>query len=124
MFPRYKLPLRNNHRKLLEREGVLLEFASPGISVMPIRLTAMAASSLSGKDGKSWSTSNRKMVFVPCAQFFYPGWIPMSVTSDSGAHARYSNRDGKLVIDKRFDDRVKCCSSDGAEIEMLRLNES
>ena len=129
MFPRYKTsPFETTIANLLEREGVLLEFCQSrnfhhaypvdGYGSLIIeRQRWKILVHVEQDDGYSF----------PCAQFFYPGWIPMSVTSDSGAHARYSNstKDGKLVIDKRFDDRVKSFLERWAqEIEMLRLNES
>ena len=48
----------------------------------------------------------------------------MSVTSNRGIYQRYSDGDEKLVIDKRFDDRVDPFLEQWAqEIKMLNLNE-
>ena len=127
MFPRYKTsPFETTIADLLEREGLLLEFCQSrnfrhaypveGYGSLIIeRQRWKILVHVEQEDGCSF----------PCAQFFYPGWIPMSVTSDSGTRQRYSNRDGKLVIDKRFDDDVKPFLEQWAqEIEMLRLNET
>ena len=127
MFPRYKTcPFGTTIADLLERDGLLLEFCQTrnfrhaypveGYGSLIIeRQRWKILVHVEQEDGCSF----------PCAQFFYPGWIPMSVTSDSGTRQRYSNRDGKLVIDKRFDDDVKPFLEQWAqEIEMLRLNET
>jgi len=127
MFPRYKTcPFGTTIADLLERDGLLLEFCQSrnfrhaypveGYGSLIIeRQRWKILVHVEQEDGCSF----------PCAQFFYPGWIPMSVTSDSGTRQRYSNRDGKLVIDKRFDDDVKPFLEQWAqEIEMLHLNET
>ena len=111
---------------LLEREGLLLKFcrSSNFRYVYPVdgygclvieRQAWKILIRIEQEDGSSY----------PSAQFCYPNWTCMSVTSNRGIYQRYSDRDEKLVIDKRFDDRVEPFLEQWAqEIKMLSLNES
>ena len=56
--------------------------------------------------------------------FCYPSWMSMSITLDSSTRQRYSDHNGKLVIDKHFDKYADPFLEKWAqEIEVLGLNE-